>query len=719
MPHVSEAVFLSRLQDLLAVEVAGLDVERKAAVLRRAADGLERDGSPFECRMVPFVPGRRPSDEAAHPGLGSSEAVAVILPDGEDDPAWLLYALSGASKKTSVHVRVSFTGPDGSLPPVVVPGWRDREAVPLMFAAEADGDARLTSASTAHGLADRRVIAVSPARDLLPGGEWHWEELDAGLRSGATDGEDPFTFGHLFSQRLRVEVRRIEAGVAVAGEQASLLVCDLRRCGSLYARLLDRLVGPDAERQAAAAGVANPGPAYHPWFPVLRIGSDKAVLYTRALVQDMAAAGRHLSDPGWLLRVGLYLEFLTVLGICEAVRDDVGDLLSPAEREAFETHPWFAELRACVDADGWREVWDEREIQFPRKGTPRAGPVSVLNLLAKKKATLGFLHVHHGDLKHAVRLAGRNHHNAQETWQRVFRDAERAVLRNVTVAFPELESLAPPARDFALWHRKGRFELGRTVRLPSSITGLFADQDGLFGSACAQYRDSLNDVADWAKQRSLMDHTGSTCIPRQVSLLEAHVNQPSRVALLQRHDGYGPDLDVGAELPATYRRPAAEIDGLLSEVPIFAVLSPHERATLARAARPLTLGPTERLVVQGQEGGSLFVLAEGELEVLLRRDDGEDHVVDTIRKGAVVGEMSLLTGARRSATVRAVDGAVVYEIGAEQYRPVLQAHPDIVDVLTDLMADRLRQRRDRLASYDADRERAALGRRIRNVLFAT
>jgi CRP-like cAMP-binding protein len=719
MPPISEAAFLSRLQDLLAAEVAGLDAERKADVLRRAGDVLERDGRPLECRMVPFVPGRRPSDEAAYPGLGSSEAVAAILPDGRDDPAWLLYALSGASRKTSVRVRVFFAGPDGSLPPVVVPGWHDREAVPLMFAAEADGDARLTSANTAHGLADRRVIAVSPARDLLPGGAWRWEQLDAGLRAAATDGEDPFTFGHLFSQRLLVEVRRLEAGVAVAGEQASLLVCDLRRCGSLYARLLDRLVGPDAERQAVGAGVANPGPAYHPWFPVLLIGADKAALYTRALVQDMAAAGQHLSDPGWLMRVGLYLEFLTFLGICEAVRDDVGDLLSPAERAAYETADWFAEIRACVNAQGWRKVWAERQIEFPRRGAPRTGPVSAMNLLAKKKATLRFLHVHHDDLKHAIRLAGPNNHNAQETWQRVFRDAERAVLRKSAAAFPELGFLSSPARDFVLWHRKGRFDLGRTVRLPGPITGIFADQDGLFGSACTQYRDSMNDVAEWAKRRSLMDHTGSECVPRQVSLLEAHLNQPPRVALLQRYDGYGPDLDVGAELPATYRRPAAEIEGLLAHVPIFAVLAPQERRTLARAARPLTLGPTERLFIQGAEGSSLFVLAEGELEVLQRSDDGEDLVVDTMHKGAVVGEMSLLTGALRSDTVRALDGAVVYEIGVQQYRPVLNAHPEIVDVLADLMADRLHQRRERLAAPDAEYERLALGRRIKQVLFAS
>ena len=249
---------------------------------------------------------------------------------------------------------MSFTGPDGSIDPVPVPGWKDRPAPP---------------AAAGH-----RALAIEPAADLLPGTGWAWEDLDERLRAGATGNEDPFTFGHLFSQQLLVELRALEGGVAVAGCQAPLLVCDLRRCGSLYARLLERLVAPDAERQAQAAGVRSPGAAYHPWYPVLRIGADKAALYTRALVQDIAGEGEHLSDPGWLVRVGLYLEFLTFLGIVEAVREDVGDLLSPAERAAFEQREWFQELRACVDPARWRGVWDLRRIQFPRLGTPRTGP---------------------------------------------------------------------------------------------------------------------------------------------------------------------------------------------------------------------------------------------------------------------------------------------------------------------------------------------------------
>ena len=74
-------------------------------------------------------------------------------------------------------------------------------------------------------------------------------------------------------------------------------------------------------------------------------------------------------------------------------------------------------------------------------------------------------------------------------------------------------------------------------------------------------------------------------------------------------------------------------------------------------------------MVQGQEGDSLFAVAEGAVEVFLRREDGSEVDLGRAPNGTVVGEMSLLTGAPRSATVRAVEGAVVYEIGRRAVAP--------------------------------------------------
>ncbi len=148
----------------------------------------------------------------------------------------------------------------------------------------------------------------------------------------------------------------------------------------------------------------------------------------------------------------------------EAVKADAGDLLTEAERAAFDRSPLFAAIRGRIDPARWREVWDLREIAFPRPAEPRTGPVSARNLLRKRRATLAFLEAHHDDLKVAIELAGPNHHNAQETWQRVFRDAERAVLRSTPAAFPELDFLPEPARELVNGIAAGRSGSGGSAR---------------------------------------------------------------------------------------------------------------------------------------------------------------------------------------------------------------------------------------------------------------
>ena len=107
--------------------------------------------------------------------------------------------------------------------------------------------------------------------------------------------------------------------------------------------------------------------------------------------------------------------------------------------------------------------------------------------------------------------------------------------------------------------------------------------------------------------------------------------------------------------------------------------------------------------MQGQPGGSLFVVVEGAVEVMLRRDDGSEVNLGTRPRGTVLGEMSLLTGEPRSATVRALDGALVYEVGRRQYEPVLAARPELVDALERAMEARLGRR----ASFSSATTRTA------------
>lgn len=386
--------------------------------------------------------------------------------------------------------------------------------------------------------------------------------------------------------------------------------------------------------------------------------------------------------------MGLYLELLTCIGIFEAVKSDYPDLLSPSERHAFETDERFAEVRRRIDVGAWRRVWQLREVSPPGNALLSAGPVSLTNMLRKEKATLAFLHAHHEDLKHAIELAGPNLHNAQETWHRVFRDAERAVLSKNAVAFPELRYLEPPLPQFVLWHQAGDLRLFGRFGLPAPVTSLFGDQDAILPSACRQYRQSMNEVAAWARTRRLMDFTGDECIPTSASLLEAYMaGDHDRLAALQRRDGYAPTLELAERLPDEPIASVEEIAALLGKTRVLKPLMDRELTRLAERAKRVTFGPHDRVVVEGQPGSSLFVVASGTVEVLVR-SGGQDLAVGTLDSGAVFGEAALLTGVSRTATVRALGHVVLYEIDKEALEPILAQRPQLVVDLSLLMASR-------------------------------
>ena len=727
-----EAEFLNQLYALLEAPVAGLDAHQKLQLIREICDETLRNGDQgksLTCRIVPFITGRRPTDEAAHSGLGSSDNASMILPStpADENCTYILYTLGGLDtcdadmlQEIAIDITLSFCGTDASLATIPIPGWNKRPVTPAIFETTTNGKPIVAPISLADANDRRLIVKLSPSEDFLPGASWRWQDLDGQLQALATDESDPFTFGHMFTQMLQVQLRVTRSQKPLASAYTWIDICDTRRFGSLYPRIMERVIKPDVEKQARKAGLDSLDVAYHPWFPVLLMGSDKVILYERALIEDIVHKKRHLTDPRWLMRVGLYLEFLTCLGLFEAVKEEFGDLLTPAEREAFESSPFFAEIRRRLNPKGWRKVWKLKDIIFPKFGAPQTGPVSVLNLLQKRKAILAFLDVHHQDLKNAIELAGPNIHNAQETWHRVFRDAERAVLRQTPHAFPELMYLNSQVKDFILWHQKGKLDLPGVRWVPKQFTALFGDQDGLFASACNQYRASMNEVARWAKERHLMDYTGSECIPVTVSLLQAYMGgQKTLLERLQRRDGYFSQIDIDAELPAELTVPTEEINALLSEVPIFEMLSEDERLQLARTARTISLGPMERIIIQGREGSSLFLIGEGRLEVMVRQTDGTDRLMAVKNRGDVVGEISLLTGAPRTATVRAIDGAVIYEIGKHQFEPIIRARPELVEVLGAIMQKHLESTRKQRESYDAGLETLNINQRIRRFFFGS
>lgn len=138
----------------------------------------------------------------------------------------------------------------------------------------------------------------------------------------------------------------------------------------------------------------------------------------------------------------------------------------------------------------------------------------------------------------------------------------------------------------------------------------------------------------------------------------------------------------------------SQIDQLVS-------LDETEYATLARSVQRELWTRGERLMSQGEAGDTFHVLVSGRLEGHIA---GDEEITFTVEPGAVLGEMSLLTGEARSATLTAAESCVLLTFDRKAFVALLGLRPEIPERLADLAAERLA--RNRAAAEEVRQHRA-------------
>ncbi len=114
--------------------------------------------------------------------------------------------------------------------------------------------------------------------------------------------------------------------------------------------------------------------------------------------------------------------------------------------------------------------------------------------------------------------------------------------------------------------------------------------------------------------------------------------------------------------------PVVEVS-LLRRVPAFAALPPPEIEGLARALKPLHAPAGHVIVRQGETGDRLYVIADGSVTV------SRDHApLATMGRGAIFGEIALLTGSPRSADVTAATDAELYALDGAPFMAAMTSH---------------------------------------------
>jgi CRP-like cAMP-binding protein len=140
-------------------------------------------------------------------------------------------------------------------------------------------------------------------------------------------------------------------------------------------------------------------------------------------------------------------------------------------------------------------------------------------------------------------------------------------------------------------------------------------------------------------------------------------------------------------------------------------LSKTELTKLVKEVRVETYSTGEIPVRQGDQGDSFYFIKNGRVDVVVEKSPGEKSVVATLGPGNFFGEMSLLTGAVRTASIVVKEDADFIVIDKDSFGSTLINNPSIAESLSHILSERQ-------AGLDAERERldaAARERRKKDV----
>ncbi|MFO7695252.1 MAG: mechanosensitive ion channel family protein [Vicinamibacterales bacterium] len=174
---------------------------------------------------------------------------------------------------------------------------------------------------------------------------------------------------------------------------------------------------------------------------------------------------------------------------------------------------------------------------------------------------------------------------------------------------------------------------------------------------------------------------------------------------LRRH-GYEIPFPIQTEI---HREPESEraserierVMASLRPLDLFRPLTGEQLSELAARAGERIYGQAEAIVRQGEAGSSMFVVASGRVRVV----ESSGRELATFEAGGYFGEMSMLTGQPRSATVEAVEQCQIVELSAASLREVALANPEVVTRISAVVAGRQ-------ADLDRQKAEAAAGRPV-------
>ncbi len=134
----------------------------------------------------------------------------------------------------------------------------------------------------------------------------------------------------------------------------------------------------------------------------------------------------------------------------------------------------------------------------------------------------------------------------------------------------------------------------------------------------------------------------------------------------------------------------AERRAMLARAPLFARLDEAELDALLDTTHTKSLEAREELFHKGDPGSQVYLILRGRLKAITTSAEGDDVVFSIMGPGELFGELGLLAGGTRTATIQALDRSELLVLDRREFLPFLRAHPDVAIKLLEVLARRAR-----------------------------
>lgn len=141
-------------------------------------------------------------------------------------------------------------------------------------------------------------------------------------------------------------------------------------------------------------------------------------------------------------------------------------------------------------------------------------------------------------------------------------------------------------------------------------------------------------------------------------------------------------------------QPDTDIAGALRSIDFLGALDDKAIAAVADYSRLEVFGHNEAIVREGEEGRTCYYILSGSVDVMHRGGANKDTHLTTLAAGGLFGEMSLLTGEKRNATVLAKEDTTCLVIDSGAFKKIFNQNPQTADRLSELLAKRRAEHHD-------------------------